>query len=238
MQIYTRTLVPALALFLMGGCSAGPSEDARAALYAEPEVHMSESVTSLFENEYVRVLRFDVAQGVKLPMHEGRKRLIYSLSDYKIAWSEAGQPETVKSWKTGEVHTHDAVEHGLTNVGETPASFLVFERSETELPEPAAAQPNDAAEADAGHAGLLFEDENYRVVRVHLAPGESQPLHEGGWRAIYSLTDYEIGWQEGGNPELSKQWSAGQAHWHEPGPHRATNSGDTPAEWLVVTFKQ
>ncbi|MEZ5985429.1 MAG: hypothetical protein R3B94_05725 [Hyphomonas sp.] len=238
MQTYARTLVPVFTLFLMGGCAAGHTANEQAAISAKPEIGMSDSVTSLYENAYIHVMRFDVAPGVTLPMHEGRKRLVYSLSDYKIAWREAGQPEMEKSWKAGDVHAHDALEHGLTNVGDTTASFLVFERSEMALPSPAVAHPKDASEADAGHAGLVFEDENYRVVHVHLAPGESQPVHDGGWRAIYSLTDYEIGWQEGDKPEVSKQWSDGQVHWHGLGSHRAVNTGNTPAEWLVVTLKQ
>lgn len=198
---------------------------------------MSQFRTLVFENEYVRVLRFDVAPGETVPMHAGDKRLIYSLDDYTITWREAGQAETVKSWKMGDVHVHEALEHGLTNTGDTPARFLVFERLDTALPQSVAAQAPDIVEADTGHAGLLFENEDFRVAHVGLAPGEAQPLHEGGWRAVYSLTDYTISWQEGDQPVVSKQWAAGQAHWHEPGPHKAVNSGDTPAEWLVVTFR-
>jgi quercetin dioxygenase-like cupin family protein len=84
-----------------------------------------------------------------------------------------------------------------------------------------------------GERSILFENDYAKVVKVSLAPGESQPAHEGENRVIYSLTDYSIDWKEKGEDLGTKTWKKGDAHFHEAGKHAATNNGTTTAEWLV-----
>lgn len=82
---------------------------------------------------------------------------------------------------------------------------------------------------------IIFENEYAKVLKISLAPGESQPTHEGESRVIYSLTDYSIDWEEKGEDLGTKTWKKGEAHYHEAGKHSATNNGTTTAEWLVFT---
>lgn len=84
---------------------------------------------------------------------------------------------------------------------------------------------------------LLFENDYAKVSRVSLAPGEMQPTHEGENRVIYSLSDYVIDWEEGGEKLGVKTWKKGDVHFHEAGQHSAKNTGTTKAEWLVFTRK-
>ena len=49
----------------------------------------------------------------------------------------------------------------------------------------------DAAEADTTHARVIMENDQVRVVEVHLPPGAKQPTHHGAGRMVYSLTSYE-----------------------------------------------
>lgn len=196
-------------------------------------------MTPVLENKFVRVLKFDIAPGVTLAEHEGHGRLVYSLTEYTLKWLEEGHPETTKSWKPGDIHAHKALRHGLTNVGETPAKFIVIERTDAVLPDNTQAPADtDAAGLDHDHANALFDNDTFRVVKVTLAPGESQPAHDGGWRVIYSLTDYTIEWHEDEAAPVQKSWMEGQAHWHHPSSHSAKNIGETTAEWLVVTLKK
>lgn len=207
-----------------------------ASAQAAAPIPAEEAMTPLFENDYIRVERFDIAPGQSIAEHEGRKRVIYSLDDYTLQWREEGREETTTKWKAGDVHPHDALRHSLTNVGDTPAQFLVFERKEAALPASSTPTLPDATDSDSDHSALLFFNDDFLVMRVSLEPGEMQPTHEGGYRAIYSLTDYVLNWQEGDAPAVQKAWKAGQVHFHEPGSHSAENAGDTTASWLVVTI--
>lgn len=190
------------------------------------------SVTSvLFQNDYVRVLRFDLAPGEALPPHRGGRRVVYSLSDYELNWEADDESTGRRSWQAGDVHGHDTGVHSAQNSGETTASFLVFERLDGPLPVDA---PDHTEGLPAG-ARRLFSGNDVEVLEVELAPGQAQQAHQGAWRVIYSLSDYSLEWRENG--ELSRpSWRSGDVHWHGPGEHAASNSGDTMARWLVVAF--
>lgn len=191
-----------------------------------------DAVKIAFQNDYVRVLRFDLEPGEALPPHSGKRRVVYSLDEYALDWKEGGEAMGSRTWSTGDVHVHDAGVHETKNTGDTTSSFVVFERLDAPLP--SAPMHEHGAELPAG-AKSLVSDKGFQVLEVELQPGESQDLHHGGWRAIYSLSNYTIEWQEGEDVEQSS-WSAGNVHWHEPAQHAARNTGDTVARWVVVGF--
>lgn len=217
-----------------GDAESPVTEGGADAVIEDIAVAHPDEVRVAFENEYVRVLRFDVPAGAALPAHEGRRRVVYALGDYELEWAEDDEAPQRRGWTEGDVHVHDAGVHALRNVGTTTASFVVFERLDTALPA-AAGESHSPADLPNG-ARLLLTEPDLQVLEVELAPGDGQTTHPGGWRVIYSLTDYTIEWEEGdeiGEPT----WSAGDAHWHEPGPHRAENVGDSTARWVIVTFE-
>ncbi len=84
---------------------------------------------------------------------------------------------------------------------------------------------------------IIFENNYAKVVKISLAPGESQPIHDGASRVIYSLTDYSIDWEEKGENLGTITWKKGDIHFHEAGKHAAKNNGTTTAEWLVFAKK-
>jgi len=79
----------------------------------------------LAENDVFRVLRIELAPGEAQPMHGGRPRVIYSLSDYEIEWREAGESTKTRNWSKGDVHWHLSGEHAAKNTGDTTASWLI-----------------------------------------------------------------------------------------------------------------
>jgi hypothetical protein len=235
------TAVPALVVFLAGCGQAADSPPAEAGSEAMAEAagpvediaaSRPDVVDVAFQNEFVRVLRFDLPPDAALPPHQGRQRVIYALTDYEVEWMEGEEPATRRSWSAGEVHRHGPGVHAVRNVGGTTASFVVFERLDSPLPE-----PSDHRHADQVPTGVraLLEDPALQVLEVELQPGEAQAMHPGGWRAIYSLTGYTIEWREG-DEVGNRTWSAGDAHWHEPGPHAAENVGETTARWVIVAY--
>jgi quercetin dioxygenase-like cupin family protein len=84
----------------------------------------------LFENAYFRVTEVSLPAGASIPMHSGINRIIYSLSDYQILYESDKEGTVEKSFKSGEVHWHDACQHALENTGETTARFLVVSYKE------------------------------------------------------------------------------------------------------------
>lgn len=204
-----------------------------AAPIADIAAKYSDKGKVVFQNEHLRVLRFDLDPNDELPPHEGHRRVVYSLSDYELDWATDSEAPSHPSWNTGDIHGHDADIHALKNTGETTASFLVFERLDSPLP--SAPMHEEGSELPTG-AKTLLDNADFHVLEVELQPGDEQAMHHGGWRAIYALSDYTIEWHEGDRVE-QKSWSAGDVHWHEPAPHAAINTGDTRARWLVVGLK-
>lgn len=226
------------ALVALAACSetAQRDDDMTAQTETQDSNAMMEDSSEILSNDYLAITRFEVPAGASLPEHQGQPRVIYSLDDYTLQWREGDAEETTRSWKAGDIHAHEGLPHSLTNMGETPAQFLVIVRSETALPE-SAASAEDVADSDPQDAKVLHDESGMRIVRVDLAPGASTPTHSGGPRAIYALDDYTIDWTVGDAAPETKSWSAGDVHWHDADTHSMTNSGSTTASFLVIEPK-
>lgn len=189
----------------------------------------------VFENAYVVVDRITLAPGEALARHAGEDRVVYSLSDYTIRWTEAGEPET-RSWRMGDVHRHEALDHAVENTGSTVAEYLVVAR--TGEPLPATAVEADASQIEGGYAALLGSFEGTRVLRVGLPAGARQPMHDGGARLVYTLNDQQLVYFTGDDAEGQKTaHAAGTFHWHEAGRHAVENAGTTTARYVLFAFE-
>ena len=80
----------------------------------------------VLENESVRVIEVNLEPGEATPKHWAGPRMIYSLSDYTLRWTEGDAEPVEKSWKGGEAHWHGAGEHVAENAGAGPARYLVI----------------------------------------------------------------------------------------------------------------
>ncbi len=200
---------------------------------------MPEGVEAVFNNDYVQVMKVRLEPGQQQPMHQGAPRVIYSLGEYTIQWTENGADKGAKSWEKGAVHWHEAGPHAAKNTGDQTAEYLVVARSETELPDCDEADlAEDVNQAAPDRAQILFENEHVRVTEVQLPTGASIPEHAGINRAIYALSDYQIDYTSDQEGAGAKTFRRGDAHWHEACKHALTNSGDTEAHFLVFAFKQ
>jgi hypothetical protein len=79
----------------------------------------------LFNNDAFEVTEVTLPKDALIPMHSGVNRVVYSLSEYKIAYESDGKGNTEKQFKIGDTHWHDACQHALQNIGGTEAKFLV-----------------------------------------------------------------------------------------------------------------
>ncbi|MHA7815144.1 MAG: cupin domain-containing protein [Pseudohaliea sp.] len=188
---------------------------------------------TLFSNPYVEAYRITLAPGEAQPLHAGTQRIVYSLSDYTIRWTEDGET-TSKRWREGEVHYHEALEHAAENTGNTIADFLVVARTDTPLP--AVESDGDASAVAGGYATLIAEPADARVLRVALPAGARQPLHAGAPRLVYSLNDYSVSFITADGEVAEAELESGEMHWHDAGPHAVENTGDDTARFVIFAF--
>jgi quercetin dioxygenase-like cupin family protein len=228
------TIVLFAMMMLVIGCG-GQKEKA----VVEDIVAAAPEMTSVvFENDFVKAVEFTLKPGETLPLHKGGKRAIYSLSDYKIKWTE-GKEVTEKEWTKGEAHWHYAVDHAVENIGDTDARFLVVTRKDLALP---AAEgydiSQDASYLDTDHSENFFENDYVRLIEVNIPVGEAQPMHQGVNRLIYSLTPYTIKYTSNKMETKEATMEAGAAHWHTADEHAVENISETEAHYVIFEFKK
>ncbi len=206
---------------------------------AESEATVPEPVSeTLFQNDYAEVLKVSLEPGAQQPEHDGEMRLIYSLNDYTIQWSEGEEDQGIKEWKAGDIHFHTAGKHAAKNTGTDKAEWLLFTKKTTELPPCDLDTTLASLDAVAGEmTETLFENNHFKVNKVSLKPGAAIQKHAGINRLIYALTDYEIIYQAGEAEPTTKSFQAGKVHWHEGCVHAVENAGGSTAEYLVVAYK-
>lgn len=191
----------------------------------------------LLENGVVRATRVEIAPGDSLAPHEGGTRVVYALTPYTVRFEQDGQVSD-ETFVAGSVHGHPAGRHGLVNTGTSPAEFVVFERLEgSASPTPAGDVPTAIPDPTGTTDDLVFNDDEAEVHRVTLQPGAALPPHRGYARVIYSLGGYSVEFK-GESGTHDRSFTAGEAHYHDPGDHTVENTGDSVAEFLVVEFKR
>ncbi len=232
MKLMIATFICLTAAICFGGCAQQGQaiEDIVAAYPDHAKV--------VFENDYVKAVEFTLQPGDKLPLHKSGPRAIYSLSDYKIKWTEGGLVSE-KEWQKGNTHWHNVIAHAVENIGDTDANYLVVARKKMALPETGIYEiSQDASQLDSEHANIILNNKHVRIIEVKLAAGESQPIHPGINRLIYPLTSYHIQYSSDKMGTKDVKIEAGDAHWHEADEHVVDNMGETEAHYLILAFKK
>jgi predicted metal-dependent enzyme (double-stranded beta helix superfamily) len=231
------------AVLTLGGCTGDDTGDA-ANGEAEPADDLaavnSEYAATPFETDYAHVHSVDLPAGEMIAPHEGGARVIYSLNDYTLEFETDGNA-TEKTLATGDVHFHESGVHSVNNTGDQPAQFMAFERIDAPLPDTTSGDETlDAVTLpDGATHEVLLDNDQVTVHRLALEPGTELPPHFGYNRIIYALSDYTVTFIDPANDERTeKSLSEGDLHDHEAGMHAVENTGDQPAEYIVVGFKQ
>jgi hypothetical protein len=82
--------------------------------------------TVVFENDMFKATKVVLPKGETIASHSGINRIIYSLTDYSLNYNSDVEGESDNTFKTGDIHWHEACMHSLENSGETNAEFLVI----------------------------------------------------------------------------------------------------------------
>ena len=80
----------------------------------------------LLENEFMRVARFTLAPGDGIGRHRGLNRVMYPLSEFSLRY-ESDRLDLTEEAAPGTPRYLPAEPHAVSNVGETPACYLMFE---------------------------------------------------------------------------------------------------------------
>lgn len=103
---------------------------------------------------------------------------------------------------------------------------------------PAPAQDLDAVKADAAHHKVEFENDQVRVVRYVIAPGDKTANHSHPNNVNIFLSDVnaKVTTPDGKTAELHAK--AGSAAWRGPVTHLVENAGDKPIKGILVEPKK
>ncbi|MCC7155533.1 MAG: hypothetical protein IT161_13240 [Bryobacterales bacterium] len=192
------------------------------------------------ENEWARVMRVTATGGLKTPPHDHKMNrvMIYLDPGRQITRAENGESQDV-SWKAGDALWSPASgTHTAEVIADKPVTLF-----EVELKKPGGTSRKvsgelDPVKLDPKHYHVRFENEQVRVLRVKIGPGESAPLHQHSLpRLVVYLTpmDIEVTSAEGKTERVTK--AAREISFAGPARHSEKNAGSGAFEVVVVEFK-
>ena len=191
-----------------------------------------------FENDYVRVLRENLAAGDGGAMHSHRDRVSVYLNDSEVTIKpRGGDPVDVTlaagttSW--GEATTHQGFARG--NIENLSIELWDLTGEEIPLPEP------DAVEVDPEHHIVDFENDRVRVVRMIYPPGSKTPLHAHriGFGIFLSDAHGQNIPAEGEGDVVKIERKARETFWTTGQPaHVTENLGDEDLVVVLVEIKK
>lgn len=102
----------------------------------------------------------------------------------------------------------------------------------------AAAQDLDSVKADAAHHKVEFENDQVRVVRYTIAPGNKTANHSHPTMVNIVLTDLDAKFTTPDGKTTEVHGKAGAVAWRSPTTHVVENTGDKPIEGILVEPKK
>ncbi len=104
---------------------------------------------------------------------------------------------------------------------------------------PAVAQQDlDSVKADPAHHKVVFENDQVRVVRYVLPPGDKTAKHSHPNNVNIWLTDVNVKFTAPDGKSTEVHGKAGAVAWRAAATHIAENIGDKPLEGLIVEPKK
>ncbi len=206
--------------------------------FLDPVMADGEHYVLEFENDYVRVLRENLAAGDGGAMHSHRDRVSDYLNDAHVTLTQRGG-DTVEgtlvagstSW--GEATTHQGFARG--NIENLSIELWDLTGEEIPLPEP------DAVEVDPEHHIVDFENDRVRVVRMIYPPGSKTPLHAHriGFGVFLSDAHGQNILAEGEGDAVKIEAEARSTFWTLGQPaHVTENLGDEDLVVVLVEMKK
>ena len=220
-------LSPALAILTLA-CSS-TEESAQVTVVDDIVQAAPENVELLLKKDHVTVMRFTLPPQTRLPPHRSQERAVYSLSDYKLEFTDSMGQRQINNFRPGDILWLKAGKHTVRNVGPITAKYLVVERTAVN---PMPGVTSNIAELTPEKAKVILENANAKVIEVTLEPGDQQPTHTAAARVVYSLTPAKLAVTAGGKT-TETEFAEGDVHWYPGGEHQMKNLSANPVRFLV-----
>jgi predicted metal-dependent enzyme (double-stranded beta helix superfamily) len=195
--------------------------------------------TVVLENDQVRVLKAHAQphQPSRLHEHTANRVMVYLDAGTEDIAYEGGK--TVKlAWKPGEVEWSPiSGKHVATITSDKTVTIIEVELKNTGSATKVSA-PLDPPKVDPKHYKVEFENQQVRVLRARLGPGESAPQHEHSLnRVVTYLTPQNIQVTEPGGKTSVVQHAREDVSWAGAARHAEVNLSKEPFEVVVVELK-
>lgn len=199
----------------------------------------AQSSNVVTDNDQVKVLKVVVQPHQKTKLHEHKvNRVMIYLQAGKQDFAFADGKKTNISWQKNEAKWSAAAGPHIAEITTGEPVTIV----EIELKQPGhAPAPNalDPVKLDPKHYKVAFENDQVRVLRVRIGPGENAPMHKHALNrvAIY-LTDQKVLSTTEDGKETTVEHKAGDVAWAGVAQHKEKNLGAQAFDLYAVEIKK
>ncbi|MCG8584136.1 MAG: hypothetical protein MI757_05435 [Pirellulales bacterium] len=205
-------------------------------------VTASDHAKQIFDNDKARVVQVELHKGESLPLHEGGPRVVYAVTDLDLKFDEVhGGDHThahEEKYSAGQVHAHGAGAHGVSNLADGDAEFIVFLRKKGDAFDAAVPEGAQTITEATKFAKRIFDNDEFRVIKVALPPGEKTGKHYVLNRIIYALDDFKASRAGGEGEAQEEEMKKGEVKFREAGYGELHNNSEALAMFLVVEMKK
>lgn len=201
---------------------------------------------SVFENEYVKLVKISLMPGETLLMPQSPAGAIYALTDVRLV--DQRPEEFVIQMFKGRAYWQKAMSHTVENIANTKAEYLYVTRKESTIPDNIIDKyldmEGDQSQMSDSSYQLLLENDAVRVFEVSLAPGNpdipgnATPTKRGLAKLLYPLESCQLRIEAGKEGTVEKLYQAGESSWHPAGIQQFQNIGTSEAHFLIFEFKK
>jgi len=203
---------------------------------AEPNHHL------LFENQYVRVFKIDLAPHAAMLLHHHRHDYIFVvLGPSSIENDIVGQAPFLRKFQEGEtVFVPGPFAHTATNLSDKPFQVIAVELMKTDQAQLSHKWDEERGLhiLNGGTQDILFVKDGVRAADLQLNPGGIVPQHHhDGPHVVVAITDLNLRSDIEGKGTINVQLKAGEAAWAKGDvTHTVTNVGSQNARLISLEF--
>jgi quercetin dioxygenase-like cupin family protein len=225
---WTSALIVAFALVCLSAAPIAAQQDLDS-VKADAAHH-----TVVFENDQVRVVRYQIPAGGKTAMHSHPANVNILFTDVNATITTQDGKSSVVQGKAGAAAWRTATAHMVVNTGDKPIEGVLVEPKKPHSARPAGSA--DETTFPNSPAKVVFENEQVRVVRYRLEPGQEDPTHGHPDNVLVALTDAKVKvTTDGKTAQVTTK--ADQVNWRPATVHSVQNIGDQPLEGILVEMK-
>jgi quercetin dioxygenase-like cupin family protein len=96
----------------------------------------------------------------------------------------------------------------------------------------------DVVKVAADSHKVILENDNVRVLEVHVKPGGKVPMHSHPQNVAYFLSDAKVKLTHPDGTSEVREIKKGAASWNEPTTHAAENIGTTQLDEIQIEMKK